>query len=238
MASNSAGSRGKTSSHGSAGSRGSKTPPGSAGKKIGDGPAAAKPKAAKPSDRLNPKTVDHFSTASKSQTAFASLYTNGGVPCRLVHGSVKHKLAWDTPPENLPFDPVLVTLAEGLRETVHPYTLVSQMGFKEMMESENAGDKAAPLLHKIVPPLRAALCHANNEVFERGLSGLMVLSDAVGPALNPHLKNLLMALSKRMMDKKYRDRVTDALQHLEQNGGKEVLPVIKGKVPTYSSIFG
>lgn len=31
---------------------------------------------------------------------------------RLVHGSVKHKLAWDTPPEQVTFDPVLVTLAE------------------------------------------------------------------------------------------------------------------------------
>ena len=31
---------------------------------------------------------------------------------RLVHGSVKHKLQWSTPPDNLPFDPVLVTLAE------------------------------------------------------------------------------------------------------------------------------
>ena len=31
---------------------------------------------------------------------------------RLVHGSVKHKLQWGTPPDNLPFDPVLVTLAE------------------------------------------------------------------------------------------------------------------------------
>lgn len=213
---------------------------GSAGKGKGDAAvgAGAKPKTTKPSDRLNPKTVDYFSAAPKGQSAFASLYTNGGVPCRLVHGSVKHKLAWDTPPESLPFDPVLVTLAEGLRETVHPYTLVSQMGFKEMLESENAGEKAAPLLNKVVPPLRAALCHSNNEVFERGLMGLMVLSDAVGPALNPHLKNLLMALSKRMMDKKYRDRVTDTLQLLEQNGGREVLPVIKGKVPTYSSIFG
>lgn len=32
--------------------------------------------------------------------------------CRLQHGSVKHKLGWDTPPEQLPFDPVLVTLSE------------------------------------------------------------------------------------------------------------------------------
>ena len=31
---------------------------------------------------------------------------------RLVHGSVKHKLQWSTSPDNLPFDPVLITLAE------------------------------------------------------------------------------------------------------------------------------
>ena len=31
---------------------------------------------------------------------------------RLVHGSVKHKLQWNTAPDNLSFDPVLITLAE------------------------------------------------------------------------------------------------------------------------------
>lgn len=31
---------------------------------------------------------------------------------RLVHGSVKHKLQWSTSPDNLSFDPVLITLAE------------------------------------------------------------------------------------------------------------------------------
>ena len=31
---------------------------------------------------------------------------------RLVHGSVKHKIGWDTSPEMIHFDPVLVTLAE------------------------------------------------------------------------------------------------------------------------------
>ena len=33
---------------------------------------------------------------------------------RLVHGSVKHKIQWDAPPESLSFDPVLITLAEVL----------------------------------------------------------------------------------------------------------------------------
>ena len=32
--------------------------------------------------------------------------------CRLVHGSVKHKLAWDSQPEQVSFDPVFLYLAQ------------------------------------------------------------------------------------------------------------------------------
>ncbi|XP_059155722.1 PACRG-like protein [Physella acuta] len=236
----------RTSSLGSASSRSSSTPPSSAGKRVG--PQNKKPAAdakmttasrtQKPSDRLNPKTIDPFSAGSKSQSAFASVYANGGVPCRLVHGSVKHKLAWDTPPDLVPFDPVLVTLAEGLKETVHPYTFVSFMGFKELLDAPGAAQKATPLLPKLAPPIRAALSHPDSEVFERGMECLLRLSSVVGPALNAYLKTFLMALSKRIMEKKYKEKVTESLQHLEQNGGKEVLPIIKSKVPTYCSIFG
>ncbi|XP_071090317.1 PACRG-like protein [Haliotis cracherodii] len=240
--------KGRTSSHGSAGSRGSRTPPTSAGKvpvhksasaSRPNADAARKPlKPSRPSDRLNPKTVDPFANSKKNQSAFASVYSSGGLPCRLVHGSVKHKIAWDSSPEHVQFDPVLVTLAEGLRETVHPYTFVSCAGFKELLEVQDSGDKAAPLLPKLAPSLRAALAHRDAGVFERSLDALQQLSDSVGPALNPHLKNLLMPVSKKMMDKKYKEKCTDILQQLEQNGGREVLPIIKSKVPTYSSIYG
>lgn len=47
-----------------------------------------------------------------SQSSFESVYTKGGIPCRLIHGSVKHKLQWDVPCEQVPYDPVLITLAE------------------------------------------------------------------------------------------------------------------------------
>ncbi|CAG5120302.1 unnamed protein product [Candidula unifasciata] len=236
----------RTSSLGSAGSRGSRTPPSSAGKQTasrgnnsaGDSKPSNSGKHEKPSDRLNPKTIDPFSNTKKVQSAFASVYANGGVPCRLVHGSVKHKLAWDTPPEQVTFDPVLVTLAEGLKETVHPYTFVSCMGFRELLSTLGASQKATPLLPKLAPPIRAALGHADSAVFERSLEGLLQLSSVVGPALNPYLKTLLMALSKRIMEKKYKEKVTEALQQLEQNGGQEALPIIKSKVPTYCSVFG
>lgn len=226
----------------------SKTPPNSAGKKStsnrttsgssSDSAVGKSQKFSKPSDKLNPKTIDPFASSKKTQSAFAAVYANGGVPCRLVHGSVKHKIAWDTPPELVQFDPILVTLAEGLKETVHPYTFVSRTGFKELLEVQGSGDKAVQVLPKIVLAVRSALSHSDPSVFEAGLEATLQLSDASGPALNQHLKTLLVPISKKMMDKKYRDRVTDALQRLEQNGGRDALPVIKAKAPTYSSIFG
>ncbi|XP_069833563.1 PACRG-like protein isoform X2 [Dendropsophus ebraccatus] len=192
---------------------------------------------AKPSDKLNPKTIDPFAETQRSSSPFAAIYSKGGIPCRLVHGSVKHRLQWERPPEMIPFDPLLITLAEGLKETRHPYTFVSQEGFKELLMVPGAADKALPILPKLAAALKGALVHTDGGVFERGLNGLVQLSAVVGPALNIHLKNLLTSLSKRLMDKKYKDGVTSALQKLEQYGGKESLGIIKSKIPTYCSIY-
>ncbi|XP_058526418.1 PACRG-like protein isoform X2 [Ochotona princeps] len=158
--------------------------------------AAAPPETARkphprPSDKLNPKTINPFGEQPRAPSAFAAIYSKGGIPCRLIHGSVKHRLQWECPPETLPFDPLLITLAEG---------------------------------------------HADDEVFERGLNALVQLSGVVGPALNAHLKLLLTSLSKRLMDKKFKEPITGALQKLEQHGGSGSLMIIKSKIPTYCSI--
>ncbi|KAG8591555.1 hypothetical protein GDO81_000216 [Engystomops pustulosus] len=129
------------------------------------------------------------------------------------------------------------TIDPGLKETRHPYTFVSQEGFKELLMVPSAADKALPILPKVAAALKGALVHADGGVFERGLNGLVQLSAVVGPALNTHLKNLLTSLSKRLMDRKYKDGVTSALQKLEQYGGKESLGIIKSKIPTYCSIY-
>ncbi|NWW73816.1 PACRL protein, partial [Climacteris rufus] len=174
----------------------------------------------KPSDKLNPKTIDPFGAQSQPPSAFAATYARGGIPCRLVHGSVKHKLQWECLPETIPFDPLLITLAEGLRETKHPYTFVSKEGFKELLLVEGASEKAIPLLPRLVPVLKVTLAHTDDEVFGRGLDALVQLSAVVGPSLNDHLKLLLTNLLRRLMDKKFREKVTVALQKLEQYGGK------------------
>lgn len=191
----------------------------------------------RPSDKLNPKTIDPFSNSSKNQSAFAAIYSNGGIPCRLVHGSVKHKLSWDMPPEQVQFDPVLVTLAEGLKETVHPYAFVARTGFKELLEVPGCSNKVVPLLPKLAVAIRGALGHSDSSVVSAGLDAVAQLSEVTGPALNPHLSKLLVPVSKHMTEKKHKDKVVETLHILENNGGRECLPMIKSKVPTYSSIF-
>ncbi|XP_074085810.1 PACRG-like protein isoform X2 [Macrotis lagotis] len=186
----------------------------------------------RPSDKLNPKTIDPFSDQPRAPSAFAAIYSKGGIPCRLVHGSVKHKLQWDCLPETLPFDPLLITLAEGLRETKHPYTFVSKEGFKELLLVEGATEKTVPLLPRLIPVLKAALTHPDGEVFERGLNALVQLSGIVGPSLNDHLKHVLTSLSKRLMDKKFKEPITSALQKLEQHGGS--IPPLEDCEPCFS----
>uniref|UniRef100_A0A8D1AQF1 Parkin coregulated like n=1 Tax=Sus scrofa TaxID=9823 RepID=A0A8D1AQF1_PIG len=199
-------------------------------------PESARQLYPRPSDKLNPKTINPFGEQSRVPSAFAAVYSKGGIPCRLVHGSVKHRLQWDCPPENLPFDPLLITLAEGLRETKHPYTFVSKEGFRELLLVAGAPEKAVPLLPRLIPVLKAALVHLDDDVFERGLNALVQLSGVVGPSLNDHLKHLLTSLSKRLRDKKFKEPITSALQKLEQHGGSGSLLIIKSKIPTYCSI--
>lgn len=76
---------------------------------------------------------------------------------RLEHGNVKHKISWSTPIDQVVFDPVLVSLAEGLQETKHPYNFVARTGFHELLNSENAKEKATPLVGRLIQPFKHAL---------------------------------------------------------------------------------
>jgi hypothetical protein len=44
----------------------------------------------------------------------------------------------------VPFDPLLLLCAEGLRETVHPHTFVARTAFMELLLTEDAYTKARP----------------------------------------------------------------------------------------------
>jgi len=190
----------------------------------------------KPSAKINPKTIDPFDK-KKGKSTFAKVYQNGGIPCRLMHGSVKHKLQWTTPPELLGFDPLLVTFAEGLKETVHPYSFVAHEGFIQLLAVEDAEAKTLPLLSQLIAPFKAALISDDDKCFERTLEALVQLSNVVGPSFNVHLKNVLPQISRKLMKKNYKEHVIGALQKIECNGGSEATSIIKSRVPTYSSVL-
>ena len=56
----------------------------------------------KPSDRfLKIKTADPFGSSNKKhKTNFGYVYSSGGVPCRVNHGNVHHRISWDTYPQS------------------------------------------------------------------------------------------------------------------------------------------
>ncbi len=66
-----------------------------------------------------------------------------------------------------------------------------------------------PLLARIVPllrqvlriPLTASSSSASKDMFLAGVSSLQALSLVVGPALNPHLSQLLQAVAQKNNDK-------------------------------------
>jgi len=75
---------------------------------------------------------------SFNRGSFAYVYNAGGIPCRILHGSVNLKIQWNTHVilSELNFDPILITCFEGLQETKHPYTFVSKQCIIELLESD------------------------------------------------------------------------------------------------------
>jgi hypothetical protein len=47
----------------------------------------------KPSEKFKTaKTADPFTSAKKHKTNFGYVYSSGGIPCRINHGSVKNQI--------------------------------------------------------------------------------------------------------------------------------------------------
>ncbi|CAG9326471.1 PACRGL [Blepharisma stoltei] len=187
----------------------------------------------KPSDRLQVKAADPFKPKNKSKTNLGYVYSAGGIPCRINHGSVSMSLLWSTPPSQLSYDPLLVTLFEGLIETEHPYMFVSRQGTKELLTAEGAVEKTIPLIPRLVMPLRQALTNSDKGAVSSALDTLKLLSELVGPYLNNHVHLFLQQLGKKMNERNYRDKVLEVLMTLEEQGGEEIVPIIKSKIPTY-----
>uniref|UniRef100_A0A6T8I6F1 PACRG-like protein n=1 Tax=Hemiselmis andersenii TaxID=464988 RepID=A0A6T8I6F1_HEMAN len=191
-----------------------------------------------PSKRINSiKCADPFASSAKQyKTKFAGVFHSGGVPARLHHGAVNVRLCWSKDPSTLDYDPLLVTSAEGLLETVHPYAYASRACFGELLAADGAREKTLPLVSRIVPSIRAALVSSDRSVFEGGVEAVRQLSEVVGEALNEHIHVLVVQMNRRSGDKELAPKILQAMQTFEEGGGQPAYKVIKSKVPTYCSI--
>lgn len=173
-------------------------------------------------------------------TGFATAFSAGGLPARIDHSSgVRQKLQWSLPLPQLNYDPLLVQFFEGLVETKHPFVFVARTGLTDLLTADDAGMKAAPLLMQIIPRVRQALLSKAPGVFDATLEAIRLLAHAVGPALNPHLPQLLVQLTKYIHTgaPKTRELVQAVLETIEEAGGEEALKAIKRKVPTWQGGF-
>lgn len=153
--------------------------------------------------------MDNPFTSKGAQTPFAAAFSRRDLPCVLSTGSVKNKLDWRTPVDDVPFDPTLRLLAVGLVETKHPYAFVAQTGFRDLLLAEDAGNKAMPMVADIIGSIRACLMSPNAQVYAAGLAALEQFARAVGPPLTPDLKRVIGQIAKNMTKPKLRDRLTD-----------------------------
>lgn len=189
------------------------------------------------SKRLDPKTANQFGT-QKFATSFSNIYSKGGIPFRLEHGSVKHKLRWLTAPEQLDtFDPLLVLLLDGLRETDHPYSFLARQGAHELLNSRGAFEKILPLLPRAASALRQGLTSKDKQIFLKTLSVLEDFAVLIGPYAAETLlapsAGIVSQLASKSFIKEFKQPIEQTLYKFEENGGPEAYKAIKAKVPTW-----
>jgi hypothetical protein len=192
----------------------------------------------RPSAKLDARRTNNpFSkSGARQRSPFAQAYSDGGIPCRICHGGVKHKLQWDVEPVELNYYPVLITFAFGLSETRHPYVFVAQNGFKQMLEADGAYEKVMPILKDLIRPIRLALASSDKEVSNAALDATILLVNLVKDELTQYMPLLLVPIKSKWFKPSFKAKITDLLCLMEEFGGQEAYKMIKKKVPTYMSI--
>jgi hypothetical protein len=189
------------------------------------------------SARLSPHKQANPWGVQRCATPLSALYQSGGFPARINHGSISSKLEWQVDIEDEAFDfGLLVTCAEGIAETQHPFTFIARSGYRDLLRTTRAAEEAVALLPRLVGPLRANLCNRSDEVFTAGLAAIRELSAVVGPALNPFLSFIVVQIQKKSFTSAaFASDILETFMTLEENGGAEARSLIAAKVPTYAT---
>ncbi|KAI8912561.1 parkin co-regulated protein-domain-containing protein [Gorgonomyces haynaldii] len=173
----------------------------------------------------------------KHKTPFSAIYSKGGVPCRLEHGSVKHKIIWHKLPQSLDYNPLFLTFLLGLKEDSHPYTSLVERGLCDLIDAPEALQKIFTLMPQVVGPLRAGLTLQGDRFFV-SLQVFRKLVLLLGENMVSSLTALLPPIASKIMNKdpKVREAVQDTLTDVQLNCGPDALKILRQKCPTYSQL--
>ena len=194
----------------------------------------------KPSERLKRKLSNPFSSKTeKYKTNFGKIYSLGGIPCHLQHGSSKLYLQWDSPFEKIDYFSILPICFEGIIETIHPFKFISRQSCKELLLAKNINvkEKVIPILNKLFNSLRIGINSFDDETFLDSCDICQILISIVKEKANPYLNLILQKMNKRCFDQKFRSRIYELCKVIEENGGNEAKKIILEQIPTYSSIL-
>ena len=195
----------------------------------------------KPSERLKRKLSNPFSSENekKYKTNFGKIYSLGGIPCHLQHGSSKLYLQWDIPFEKIDYFSILPICFEGIIETIHPFKFLSRQSCKELLLAKNINvkEKVIPILNKLFNCLRIGFNSFDDETFLDSCDICQILINIVKEKANPYLNLILQKMNKRCFEQKFRSRIYELCKVIEENGGIEAKKIILEQIPTYSSIL-
>ena len=150
-------------------------------------------------------------------------------------------LQWDSDPQDMSYAPIIVTFAEGLRETQHPYVFLARQGLKELLGCVGATEKLASdklLCAQLCNTIRLALMDTSKEAdtFDAALDATESLSLCLGEYLTENnLDKILIQISRKSFDKKYNTKIMTILSTIDQVSNEEVRKQIRKKVPTFQS---
>ena len=116
---------------------------------------------------------------------------------------------------------------------MHPHTYVARTAFAELLALPGAPATVAPLLPRLLPPLRAALVSPDASVVATALLAIQQVSACVGEALTPCVTPLLVQINKHDTNRALRDAVRATLEALEVNGGPQAGALLRAKLPSY-----
>jgi len=183
-----------------------------------------------------------FGDRSRS-SHFSAEYSRGTLPCRIDHGTCTNRISWDLPLEQVAArrDELLVLCSEGLRETRHPYNVVSRLAFSDLARLGEGGAVEAMAdehLRQVMANLRLALVTGDQAKAERGqrgastqggpshcgpfeaaLGALTQLAAAEGERVCPHLHLVLPPIGKQLFSRAYRESIQACLRSVEHYGG-------------------